>query len=153
SWNQVAREAVERLARDGRIDADIREKMADPATAEPVVREYASTGYDLVISHGVEVEAPVLKVAKEFPKVHFAIAGGTDAPRKTTANVEAWTVDFAQHGYLAGFVAGKVKDVRTVGLVGGIQIPPIVAIHAGFKAGLADADPSRRWHEVYTGSF
>src|SRR5262249_42894619 len=62
-WNQVAREAVERLEGDGRIKADIREKLRDPATAEPVIREYATKGYDLVISHGDQMAEPVLKVA------------------------------------------------------------------------------------------
>jgi basic membrane protein A len=152
-WNQFAREAVERLERDGRVDVDIREKMVDPATAEPVAREYATPGYDLVIAHGFEVAEPTLKVAKEFPKVHFAVTGGPDALRKTTANVEAWTYDFGQHGYLAGFIAGKINDIQTVGLVGGPQAPFVVAIHAGFKAGLKDSDPSRKWKEIYTGSF
>jgi basic membrane protein A and related proteins len=153
SWNQVAREAAERLERDGRIDADIREKMFDPATAEPVIREYATKGYDLVISHGDQMAEPTFKVAKEFPKIHFAVTGGPDALQKTTGNVEAWTEDSGEHGYLAGFLSGKIKDVQTVGMVGGLQLPSIVARHSGFKAGLADADPSRQWKEVYTGNF
>ncbi|HZN18516.1 MAG TPA: BMP family protein [Micromonosporaceae bacterium] len=153
SFNQVAREAVERLEQEGRVDADIREKMADPAVAEPVVREYATKGYDLVIGHGIELLEPVLKVAGAFPKVHFAVAGGPDALRRAAANVEVWTFDFGQQGYLAGFVAGKIRDVRTAGLVSGPQLPFLETIHSGFKAGLKDADPSRRWLEVYTGSF
>jgi basic membrane protein A and related proteins len=153
AWSQVAREAVERLERDGRIDADIREKMRDPAAAEPVIREYATKGYDLVIGHGDLLAEPVFKVAKEFPKVHFTVTGGPDALRKTTANVESWTSDYGQQGYLAGFVAGKIKDVQAVGMVGSLQIPSIVTIHSGFKAGLKDSDPSRQWKEVYTGSF
>jgi len=153
SFNQVAREAVERLERDGRIDVDIREKMADPAAAEPVIREYATQNYDLIIGHGIELVEPILAVAKQFPKVHFTIAGGPDVLPKATTNVEAWTYDFGQQGYLAGFIAGQIKDTRTVGLVGGPQLPFIQAIHSGFKAGLKDADPSRTTKEVYTGSF
>src|SRR5262249_40375116 len=96
---------------------------------------------------------PVLKVAKEFPRVHFAITAGPDAQAKTTPNVEVWTDDLGQQGYLAGFIAGKIKDVQTVGLVGGVQLPSIMAIHTGFKAGPKAADPPRQWKEVYTGSF
>ncbi|HET8661482.1 MAG TPA: BMP family protein [Micromonosporaceae bacterium] len=153
SFNQVAREAVERLEREGRIDADIRERMADPSVAEPVVREYATKGYDLVIGHGIELLEPVLKVAAAFPKVHFTIAGGPDSLRRAAANVEVWTFDFGQQGYLAGFVAGRISGVRTVGLVSGPKLPFLETVHTGFKAGLKDADPSRRWLEVYTGSF
>ncbi len=153
AWSQVAREAVERLKRDGRVEADIREKMADPSAAEPVIREYATRGYELVIGHGVQLAEPMLKVAKEFPKVHFTITGGPDVLQKTAANVETWTYDYGQQGYLAGFVAGKIKNVQTVGLVSGPQLPFIETVHAGFKAGLKDADPSRRWKESFTGSF
>jgi basic membrane lipoprotein Med (substrate-binding protein (PBP1-ABC) superfamily) len=153
SFNQVGREACERLKREGLIDLDIREKMADPATAEPVIREYATKGYDLVIGHGIELVDPIFKVAKEFPKVHFTVAGGADVLQQTTANVETWTEDFGQQGYLAGYLAGKIKDVRTAGLVGGLQLPFILELHAGFKAGLKEADPSRTWKEVFTGSF
>src|SRR5262249_38700670 len=78
---------------------------------------------------------------------------GPGAAQKTTANVEVWTDDLGQQGYLAGFIAGKIKDIRTVGLVSGIPIPSLVLIHSGFKAGLKDADPSRQWKELYTGSF
>jgi basic membrane protein A and related proteins len=153
AWNQFGREAVERLEREGRIDLDIREKMADPATTEPVIREYAAKGYDLIISHGVEQVEPILKVAKEFPEVHFTLSGGPDVLQMMTANVEAWTFDFGQQGYLAGFLAGKIKDVNTIGMVSGPQLPFIMTIHSGFKAGLKDSDPARTWKEVYTGSF
>src|SRR5262249_13228666 len=110
SFNQVGREACERLKREGLIDLDIRENMADPATAEPVIREYATRGYDLIIGHGIELVDPIVKVAKDFPKVHFTVAGGADVLQQTTANVEAWTEDFGQQGYLAGWIAGKIKD-------------------------------------------
>lgn len=153
AWNQVAREAVERLEQEGRIDADIREKMSDPATSEPVMREYAAKGYDLIIGHGVELMDPALKLAKEFPNVNFTLHGGPDALQMTTDNIEAWTFDFGQQGYLAGYLAGKVKDIKNIGMVSGPQLPFIVTIHSGFKAGLKDSDPSRTWKEVYTGSF
>jgi basic membrane lipoprotein Med (substrate-binding protein (PBP1-ABC) superfamily) len=152
-WNQVAREAVERLEKDGRVDADIREKMRDPAVSEPVIREYAVKGYDLIISHGDQMAGSIFKVAKEFPKVHFAVTGGPEELEKTTANVEVWAADPGQQGYLSGFIAGKIKDIKTVGLVEGLQLPSLLATHAAFKAGLKDADPSRQWKEAYAGSF
>lgn len=153
AWNQFAREALERLEREGRIDADIRDKMADPATSEPVMREYAAKGYDLIIGHGVELIDPTLKLAKEFPKVNFTLHAGADMFQKASDNIEAWTLDFGQYGYLAGFIAGKIKDVNTVGMISGPQLPFLVTIHSGFKAGLRESNPSRTWKEVYTGSF
>src|SRR5690606_5850334 len=107
-FNSWAHRAITRLEDEGLIDATIREQLADPSVAEPTAREFAATGYDLVIGHGIELGEPVLTVASDFPDVHFTVSGGVDILDRTTDNVEAWTYDFLQVGYLLGFVAGHV---------------------------------------------
>jgi basic membrane protein A and related proteins len=77
SFNQAAADAVRKLAAEGLITVEVREKLADPAASEPVIRQYAAKGYDLIIGHGIELSEPILKVAAEFPKTHFAASGGT----------------------------------------------------------------------------
>jgi len=153
SFNQVALEAMERLEDEGLVEFEVREEMADPATSEPVIREFAASGFDLVIGHGIELGEPVLRVASEFPDVNFTISGGADVVDKPTENVEAWTYDFSQQGYLSGFVAGALEGSDTVGIVGGPQLPFIEAAHAGFKLGIADTNPSASVLEVYAGNF
>jgi simple sugar transport system substrate-binding protein/basic membrane protein A len=152
SFNQVALEAVQRLQREGAITYELRERMADPATSEPVVRDYATKGFDLIIGHGIELSEPILKVAPEFPKLHFSISGGSDVVTKATANVEAWTYSFAEQGYLSGFVASKL-GASTIGIVGGPQLPFIVAAHTGFKAAVQESSPQTKVLEVFAGSF
>lgn len=153
SFNQVALEAVKKLQDEGAISYEVREKMADPATSEPVVREYATKTFDLIIGHGIELSEPVLKVAKDFPKVRFTISGGSDVLTKATANVEAWTYSFPEQGYLSGFIAAKLKDTPVVGIVGGPQLPFIVAAHSGFKAAVKEYAPNAQVQEVFTGNF
>jgi basic membrane lipoprotein Med (substrate-binding protein (PBP1-ABC) superfamily) len=153
SFNQVAAEAVKRLAAEGLITVEIREKMGDPAASEPVIRHYAARGYDLVIGHGIELSEPILKVAADFPKVNFAASGGPDLAGKLTTNVDGWTYDFGQQGYLGGFVAGRLKGGNLVGMVGGPQLPFVQAEHKGFKAGFKDAGSAAKTTETYTGSF
>ena len=154
SFNQVAAEAMKKLQAEGLITVEIREKMADPAASEPVIRQYAARGYDLIIGHGIELSEPILKVAADFPKVHFAASGGPDLAGKLTANVDGWTYDFGQQGYLGGFVAGKLKGGGDlIGMVGGPQLPFVQASHNGFRAGLKDAGSAAKTTETYTGSF
>lgn len=153
SFNQAAADAVKKLVAEGLITVEIREKMADPATSEPTIRQYASKGYDLIIGHGIELSEPILKVAGDFPKTRFAASGGPDLAGKLTANVDGWTYDFGQQGYLDGFVAGKLKGIATIGMVGGPQLPFIQAAHNGFRAGVKDAGSNAKLLEVYTGSF
>lgn len=153
SFNQVAREAAEMLAKDGDITFEIREEMADPSKSEPVIRQYAANGYDLIIGHGIELSEPILKIAVDFPKVHFAASGGPDLAGKLTANVDGWTYDFGQQGYLGGFIAGKLSGISTVGMVGGPELGFVKASHTGFKAGLKEGNPAAKIVEAYTGSF
>jgi len=153
SFNQVAAEAVKKLAAEGLITIEIHENMADPAASEPVIREFAANGYDLVIGHGIELSDPILKVAASFPKVRFAASGGPDLAAKLTTNVDGWTYDFGQQGYLDGFVAGKLKGIDLIGMVGGPQLAFVQAAHNGFRDGLKDAGSSAKVTEIFTGSF
>lgn len=153
SFNQPAVAALKKLAEAGEVEFEIREKLADPTASEPVIRLYASRGYDLIIGHGIGLSAPILKVAKDFPKVHFTASAGPDLAGRLGPNVDGWTYDFGQYGYLGGWLAGRIAGVDTVGAVGGPQLPFILATHAGFKAGLAAAKPEAKVIEVFTGSF
>lgn len=153
SFNQVALDAMKKLAAEGTVTYELRERMADPAASEPVIRQYAARGYDLVIGHGIEISEPILKVAADFPQVHFAASGGPDLAAKLTANVDGWTYDFGQQGYLGGYLAGLLKGVTAVGMVGGPQLAFVEASHKGFKIGLAESNPAAKTMETYTGSF
>ncbi|CDX51118.1 Basic membrane lipoprotein [Mesorhizobium plurifarium] len=153
SFNQAAVNALKKLAAAGEIEYEVREKLADPTAAEPVIRLYASRGYDLIIGHGIGLSAPILKVAKDFPKTHFTASAGPDLADRLQPNVDGWTYDFGQYGYLGGWLAGQIAGVDTVGVVGGPQLPFILATHAGFKAGLASVKPKAKTVEVFTGSF
>lgn len=154
SFNSWALTAVKKLQAQGLITYQLRENMADPSKAEPVIREFASQGYDLIIGHGIELGDPIFKVAKEFPNVHFTASGGADIIAKHTPNVETWTYDFGQFGYLGGFVAGKVAKVDKIGIVEGPKYPFVVAGDNGFKAGLKATNPSAKViGPVFTGSY
>lgn len=153
AFNQVAREAMERLAEEGLVTFELREQLADPAASEPVIRQYAARGYDLIIGHGIELSDPILAVAEAYPDVHFAASGGMDLADRLLPNVDGWTYDFAQLGYLAGVVASHLEGVESIGMVGGPELPFVAASHAGFRAALDEAGVDVPVTEVYTGSF
>jgi len=153
SFNQAAADAARKLEAEGKIKADIREDLSDPSKSEPVIRQYAAMGYDLVIGHGIELSDPILKIAKSFPKTHFVASGGPDLAQRLLPNVDGWTYDFGQQGYLAGLIAGEIGGVELYGMVGGPELGFVKAAHAGFKAGLAETDPAAKVTEVFTGSF
>lgn len=152
AFNAWAADAAERLKADG-AEVQIRQGLADPTQAEPVIRQFAARGYDLVIGHGIDVSEPILRVAPQFPDVHFSASGDATLARKLPANVDGWTYDFGQLGYLDGFVAGSLTGVDSVAAVGGPQLPFVLATHKGIRAGLQAANPKAGYAESYTGRF
>ena len=123
----------------------------------PNLTKLAAAGNKLVIAVGFLMAAPLEKVAKQYPNVHFAIVdnpGG--APPDTAKNIEG--IDFAEQeaGYPAGYLTGlylKAKGYSTASTVGGQSIPPVNLYIAGFQAGVKAADPSAKLLNAYSQDF
>src|SRR5918911_2647662 len=112
----------------------------------PNLAQFAKRGYDLVISVGFAQADAVAKVAKRFPKTHFAII---DVDATTLAgkpkNVLGLLFREQEVGYLAGYLAGLVEKHQpgpdVIGSVGGMKEPPVDRFIAGYQAGAKKADP------------
>ncbi|MFE5563345.1 BMP family ABC transporter substrate-binding protein [Amycolatopsis japonica] len=151
-FNQVAADAAQELQKRGEISFQLSENVTN-AEAEAKLRQYATSGYDLVIGWGLGFSDTVFKVAKQVPSARFVATGGADILDKATASVETWTYDALQLGYLLGFIAGSTQ-LSPVGVVDGEQVPFLQAQWFGFGQGLTAANPSaRQIPPVYTGSF
>jgi basic membrane protein A len=152
-FNQTGADAVDQLQRDGAVTAQVRDSVTNPADVGPILQQYATAGYDLVIGWGLGFSDTVFQVGKQFPKTHFVATGGADILAKATANVETWTYDGEQLGYLLGFLAGSTK-LSPVGVVDGEQAPFLQVQWDGFSQGLRAANPAaRELKPIYTGSF
>lgn len=152
-FNQSVLDALTTLKNEGLIEFEIRDQVADSATAEPIITDFASQGYDLIIGHGIELGDAIFDVAKNFPDVHFTASGGADILDKHTPNVETWTYDTGNAGYLSGYIAGAT-GLAPVGRVESLELDFITATDKAFLAGLEAANPgAEALPVVYTGSF
>jgi basic membrane protein A and related proteins len=112
----------------------------------PNLAKFARQGYDLVVSVGFAQADAVTKVAKRFPKTHFAIID-VDATSLTgkPQNVLGLLFREQEVGYLAGYLAGLVEKQKpgpdVIGSVGGMKEPPVDRFIAGYQAGAKRADP------------
>jgi basic membrane protein A len=121
----------------------------------PNLAQAARKGADLVISVGFDQAVAVGKVAKQFPKTHFAII---DVDQTTIAgkpkNVEGLIFKEQEVGYLAGYLAGLVEKQKgghaTIGSVGGQKQPPVDRYIAGYQAGATKADPGVKLLNTYS---
>lgn len=109
----------------------------------------------VVVSLGFLIADDVARVAPEFPDTKFVhIEKGEGIPAD---NVVVYNFRSEQAGYLAGLVAAFATKSGKVGVVAGMEIPPVHAYLAGFSAGVdAGAAFDGKAVEVlptYVGSF
>ncbi|WDG17833.1 BMP family lipoprotein [Microbacterium sp. Clip185] len=153
AFNQALADALAKLQDEGLITYELREQMADPATSEPVVADFASQGFDLVIGHGIELGDAIFSVAKDFPDTDFTASGGADILDKYTDNVETWTYSTPEVGYLSGYIAG-LTQASPIGRVESLELDFVKATDSFFQQGALAANPSAELLPVvYAGSF
>lgn len=136
SWNQMAQEAALALKAKG-VDVAISEAVS-VANVEKVLRQYAEAGYTTIVAHSFNYGDAVFKVAKEFPKVNFAYAGGLG---KVTENVADFDQEFYEGAYLIGKVGAQLSKTGKLGALYGFDIPVCKAMGAAALAGAKEVRP------------
>ncbi|HAA02318.1 MAG TPA: BMP family ABC transporter substrate-binding protein [Syntrophobacteraceae bacterium] len=94
---------------------------------------------DIVVTLGYLFVDAVKKVAPYFPNTHFIHVEG-DIP---AGNVASFDFKSEEGGFLAGLVAGLFTKSHKVGVVSGMEIPPVEAYVSGFRAGIKTAEKIR----------
>ncbi|HEV2914596.1 MAG TPA: BMP family ABC transporter substrate-binding protein [Pyrinomonadaceae bacterium] len=119
----------------------------DPTSIEPALRAFAERNYNLVIGIGF-AQAPILEmVAKDYPKVNFAIVDGVS----NLPNVASLVFKEHQGSYLVGMIAARTSRTGVVGFVGGMDIPLIHRFARGYEEGARAVNPNVRVIENYVG--
>ena len=123
----------------------------------PNLTTLAQQGYNLVIPVGFLMADATDAVAKQFPKVHFAMVDSDALAEKgDPKNIEGLLFEEQQAGYLAGYLAGlyaKEHNYKTISSVGGQKIPPVDHYIAGYQAGAKKADPGIQTLNGYSQDF
>ena len=105
-FNQLAYQGLQRAEKQLGVRGDVYQS-ASAQDYIPNLSTAARKNADLVVAVGFDQAAAVAKVAKEFPKTHFAII---DVDQRDLAgkpkNVEGLIFREQEVGYLAGYLAG-----------------------------------------------
>ncbi len=157
SFNQMAYEGLQRAAKELGVTVNViqSKKMEDYV---PNLTNFAQQGYNLIIAVGFMMHDAVEEVSQKFPDTKFLIIDSevTDRP-----NVSSAMFKTEQVGYLVGAMAGlmekekvgKVKGTNTIGVVGGMQIPPVDSFIAGYQQGAKAVNPDIKIIINYTNNF
>ena len=131
SFNEAAYRGIERWKKEtGKPYLEF--EIANETQREQAIRRMAERGASPIIGIGFGQASSIEKVAKEFPKLKFAIIDMVvDAP-----NVQS--VVFKEHegSFLVGMMAAQASKTGKVGFVGGMDIPLISAFGCGYAQGV-----------------
>ncbi|WFD09381.1 BMP family protein [Tepidibacter hydrothermalis] len=151
SFNQAMYEGMKKVeeAYKDKIEVTYVEEVYEVSDIEPALRDFASEGYDLVFGHGFQFMEPIIKVAEDFPDVHFALGTGY----KTLPNTCVYDIKLEEGGYLMGTLAGMMTNTNKIGVVGGADAVEIYRGHEAYKFAAKKVNPDVEIQELYTGDW
>ncbi len=125
----------------------------DGSDRASALRQLAAEGNALVIGVGFIFTDDIKKMALEFPGTKFACIDYSGAVGEVTPpNVQGLRFREHEGSFLVGAIAALVSKTKTLGFVGGMQIPLIRKFEAGFIAGAKHVCPECRVLSAYAGT-
>jgi basic membrane protein A len=136
SFNQAAFNGAERWKKEtGKNYLEF--EISNPTQREQAMRRMAERGANPIVGIGFSQGSSLEKVAKEFPKLQFAIIDSVVA----LPNVQSIVFKEHEGSFLVGMMAAMASKSGKVGFVGGMDIPLIRKFQCGFEQGAKFANP------------
>ena len=148
-WNQSAYEGLEAIRQ--RLSATTR-KIAVRGTRSEIEQAFvraADEGFDLVIGHGVEFNAPAASIAGAHPDVAFVTTGGEEV----TDNLLSVELRVEEASYCLGILAGHLSKSGRLSALSGEPYEPVKRVVEGFRRGARSVQPGIEVLEDYVGSW
>ncbi len=137
-----------------KVELAFSENLFQVPNAAAATRDYASQGFDIVITHGTQFGASMFEVAKDFPDVSFAWGTATDYGKdKGLKNVFAYEARAEEGGYVNGVMAALMSKSGVLGVVGPVNAGDAQLYIDGFEAGAKATKASIDVKKIFTGSF
>jgi basic membrane protein A and related proteins len=147
SFNEAAYNGMEKWKKDtGKEYLEF--EVTNESQREQSVRRMAEKGASPIISVGFSQASSVEKVAKEFPKLQFAIVDMVvELP-----NVQSVVFKEQEGSFLVGMMASMASKSHKVGFVGGMDIPLIRRFGCGYEQGAKFANAKAQVFANMTGT-
>jgi basic membrane protein A len=137
SFNQAAFDGAERWKKEtGKPYLEF--EISNPTQREQAKRRMAERGADPIVGIGFAQGSSTEKVAKDFPKLSFAIIDSVVA----LPNVQSIVFKEHEGSFLVGMMAALASKSGKVGFVGGMDIPLIRKFQCGYEQGAKYVNPN-----------
>lgn len=150
TFNEFAYKGMMRAVKAFNLESAFIETQ-QPTDYEKNIEQLAAAGHDLIITVGFMLGEATKTMAHKYPHVQFAIVDFAYDP--PLDNVIGLVFAEEQAGFLAGALAGLMTTTKTVGMVAGMAIPPVVRFRQGYEAGMKYACDDCEAIGVYIDSF
>jgi basic membrane protein A len=117
-----------------------------------ILRNLASKGYDLIITHSGGYASAIWEVAPEFPDTEFVLYSWANTT-KDLKNYAAWSMNWDEYGYVIGILAGAASKSGHIALVGGEAIPSTKETMDFISRGARKVNPDIQIDVSYIGSW
>ncbi len=136
SFNEAAHNGIEKWKKEtGKNYAQF--EITNESQREQAIRRFAEKGASPIIGIGFGQASSIEKVAKEFPKLKFAIIDMVI----NLPNVQSVVFKEQEGSFLVGVMAALASKSGKVGFVGGMDIPLIRKFECGYKQGVLFINP------------
>jgi basic membrane protein A len=147
SFNEAAYRGMEMWKKEtGKKYLDF--EIANESQREQAIRRMAERGATPIIGIGFGQASSIEKIAKEFPKLQFAIIDMV----VNQPNVQSVIFKEQEGSFLVGAMATLASKTGKVGFVGGMDIPLIRKFQCGYEQGAKYANPKAEVFSNMTGT-
>ena len=147
SFNQAAYQGAERWKKEsGKPYLEF--EVQNAAQREQAARRFAQRGATPIVGIGFPQASSIETVAKEFPKLQFAIVDMVVA----LPNVQSFVYREHEGSFLVGMLAAMASKTGKVGFVGGMDIPLVRKFLCGYEQGAKHANAKIEVISAMTGT-
>jgi basic membrane protein A and related proteins len=147
SFNQAAFQGAERWKKDsGKSYLEF--EVQNAAQREQATRRFAERGANPIVGIGFPQAGSIEAVAKDFPKLQFAIIDMV----VPLPNVQSFVYREHEGSFLVGMMAALASKTGKVGFVGGMDIPLVRKFLCGFEQGAKFANAKVEVISAMTGT-
>lgn len=142
SWNGVLRARDELGAQVDAIETQ------DPNDYAKNIDEFATQGYDIIVTVGFALGEATIEAAKKYPDIKFI--GVDQFQEEEIPNLAGLIFEEDKAGYLAGALAAYMTKTGKIGAVLGTDVvPPVWRFGEGYRVGALATKPDVEISLVY----
>jgi len=147
SFNEAAYNGMEKWKKEtGKTYLEF--EVTNESQREQALRRMAEKGASPIVGIGFGQASAIEKLAKEFPKLQFAIIDMV----VNQPNVQSVVFKEQEGSFLVGAMAAMASKTGKVGFVGGMDIPLIRKFQCGYEQGAKFANPKAEVFANMTGT-